>query len=192
MCVIFPPPIRREHRPKGPGGEDWEGEREYKGCISNLCHHTEVWYYPEGRSICHYCTTIFQSCLNKLFKIFFPKVSLYDLILLGGRPLIPVITVLLSRLDVEGIKYVINFDYPNSSQDYIHRIGRTGRCDSTGTSYAFFTPSNFKHARELVSVLTEANQVGGIHFPPLPTSLRTFFFCTERQPKIGRDGFSRW
>jgi len=54
---------------------------------------------------------------------------------------------------------VINFDYPNSSEDYIHRIGRTGRSDSTGTSYAFFTPNNFKQAKDLVSVLREANQV---------------------------------
>lgn len=62
-------------------------------------------------------------------------------------------------IDVEGIKYVINFDYPNSSEDYIHRIGRTGRSDTTGTSYAFFTPSNFRQAKDLVSVLKEANQV---------------------------------
>lgn len=62
-------------------------------------------------------------------------------------------------VDVEGIKYVINYDYPNSSEDYIHRIGRTGRSDSTGTSYAFFTPSNFRQAKDLVSVLKEANQV---------------------------------
>ena len=62
-------------------------------------------------------------------------------------------------LDVEGIKYVVNFDYPNSSEDYIHRIGRTGRSDSTGTSYAFFTPNNSRQAKDLVSVLKEANQV---------------------------------
>lgn len=60
---------------------------------------------------------------------------------------------------MEGIKYVVNYDYPNSSEDYIHRIGRTARSDSTGTSYAFFTPSNFKQARDLVSVLNESNQV---------------------------------
>lgn len=61
--------------------------------------------------------------------------------------------------DVDGIKYVINFDYPNSSEDYIHRIGRTGRSKSKGTSYAFFTPSNSRQAKDLVSVLQEANQV---------------------------------
>lgn len=33
--------------------------------------------------------------------------------------------------DVDDIKYVINFDYPNNSEDYVHRIGRTGRRDRT-------------------------------------------------------------
>nr|CAH7743712.1 unnamed protein product [Callosobruchus chinensis] len=55
--------------------------------------------------------------------------------------------------------YVINYDYPNSSEDYIHRIGRTARSESTGTSYAFFTPSNSRQARDLIAVLSEANQV---------------------------------
>lgn len=59
---------------------------------------------------------------------------------------------------MEGIKFVINYDYPQSSEDYIHRIGRTGRSSQTGTSYAFFTDNNSKQARDLVSVLTEANQ----------------------------------
>ncbi|XP_012259035.1 ATP-dependent RNA helicase p62-like isoform X1 [Athalia rosae] len=62
-------------------------------------------------------------------------------------------------LDVDDVKYVINFDYPSSSEDYIHRIGRTGRSQSTGTSYAFFTPQNSRQAKDLVNVLQEANQV---------------------------------
>ena len=32
-------------------------------------------------------------------------------------------------LDVDDIKYVINYDYPNNSEDYVHRIGRTARCE---------------------------------------------------------------
>lgn len=64
----------------------------------------------------------------------------------------------IKNLDVEGIKFVINYDYPQSSEDYIHRIGRTGRSSQTGTSYAFFTDNNSKQARDLVSVLQEANQ----------------------------------
>ena len=57
------------------------------------------------------------------------------------------------------MKFVINFDYPSSSEDYIHRIGRTGRSQQSGTAYAFFTPHNIKHAGDLVSVLQETNQV---------------------------------
>lgn len=60
--------------------------------------------------------------------------------------------------DVEDVKFVINYDYPNSSEDYIHRIGRTARSQKTGTAYTFFTPSNMKQAGDLVSVLREANQ----------------------------------
>lgn len=59
---------------------------------------------------------------------------------------------------------MINFDYPQSSEDYIHRIGRTGRSDTTGTSYALFTDNNMKQAKDLVAVLREANQVIAFFF----------------------------
>lgn len=60
---------------------------------------------------------------------------------------------------MEDVKFVINYDYPNGTEDYVHRIGRTGRSHKTGTAYTFFTPNNAKQARELVEVLKEANQV---------------------------------
>lgn len=61
-------------------------------------------------------------------------------------------------LDVDDVKYVINLDYPSSSEDYIHRIGRTGRSGNAGTSYAFFTPQNARQAKDLINVLKEAKQ----------------------------------
>ncbi|XP_049777317.1 ATP-dependent RNA helicase p62-like isoform X1 [Schistocerca cancellata] len=77
----------------------------------------------------------------------------------NGRACILVATDVAARgLDVDGIKFVINYDFPNSSEDYIHRIGRTGRSQSTGTSYAFFTAKDSRQARDLISVLKEANQ----------------------------------
>ncbi|KAH1027968.1 hypothetical protein HUJ05_001382 [Dendroctonus ponderosae] len=76
----------------------------------------------------------------------------------NGKASILVATDVAAR-GLDGIKYVVNYDYPHSSEDYIHRIGRTGRCNSTGTSYAFFTPSNSKHAKDLISVLQEAKQI---------------------------------
>ena len=61
-------------------------------------------------------------------------------------------------LDIDGIKFVINYDFPQSSGDYVHRIGRTGRSETTGTSYAFFTENNSRQAKDLVAVLQEAKQ----------------------------------
>merc|ERR1712071_249610 len=46
----------------------------------------------------------------------------------------------------------INFAYPNNSEDYVHRIGRTGRASQTGTAYTFFTSNNSKQAHDLVEV----------------------------------------
>lgn len=60
--------------------------------------------------------------------------------------------------DVEDVKFVINYDYPNSSEDYIHRIGRTARSTNKGTAYTFFTPGNIRQARDLIRVLEEARQ----------------------------------
>ena len=61
-------------------------------------------------------------------------------------------------LDVSDIKFVINFDFPNNTEDYVHRIGRTARAKNTGTAYTYFTSQNAKQAKELVEVLKEAHQ----------------------------------
>ncbi|KAG5884650.1 hypothetical protein JTB14_005395 [Gonioctena quinquepunctata] len=99
-----------------------------------------------------------------------------------GKSSILVATDVAARgLDVEGIKYVVNYDYPHSSEDYIHRIGRTGRSDTIGTSYAFFTPSNYKQAKDLVSVLNETNQIVSPQLSEIANRLGGF----------GRGG-SRW
>jgi len=65
---------------------------------------------------------------------------------------------MLTYIDVKNIKFVINYDFPNNTEDYVHRIGRTGRAGSTGTAITFFTSDNAKQARELITVLNEAKQ----------------------------------
>lgn len=67
-------------------------------------------------------------------------------------------------IDVKDIKYVINYDFPGSIEDYVHRVGRTGRAGATGSSYTFFTQDKFRHANDLVRVLQEASQ-------PIPDEL---------------------
>jgi len=70
----------------------------------------------------------------------------------------PSLLIGLSPLDVSDIKYVVNFDFPNNTEDYVHRIGRTARAENTGTAYTYFTTQNAKQARELMNVLKEAKQ----------------------------------
>lgn len=76
----------------------------------------------------------------------------------GKTPILVATDVAARGLDVTGIEYVINYDYPNTSEDYVHRIGRTGRSNNAGTAITLFTPDNAPQAKELVSVLKEAGQ----------------------------------
>ncbi|KAL9563334.1 hypothetical protein ACKAV7_012414 [Fusarium commune] len=76
-----------------------------------------------------------------------------------GKSPIMVATDVASRgIDVRNITHVLNYDYPNNSEDYIHRIGRTGRAGANGTAITLFTTDNQKQARDLVNVLQEAKQ----------------------------------
>ncbi|KAK0529683.1 ATP-dependent RNA helicase dbp2 [Tilletia horrida] len=77
----------------------------------------------------------------------------------SGRSPIMVATAVASRgLDVKDIKYVINYDFPTNTEDYVHQIGRTGRAGTYGTAYTYFTTDNGKQARELIAILREAKQ----------------------------------
>jgi len=78
---------------------------------------------------------------------------------MGKAPILIATDVAARGLDIDDIKFVINFDYPSCSEDYVHRIGRTARASNTGTAYTFFTVGNVKQAKDLINVLQEANQV---------------------------------
>ena len=58
-----------------------------------------------------------------------------------GKVRILVATNIASRgLDIEGISHVINFDLPDQSETYVHRIGRTARVQATGIAWSLVTP----------------------------------------------------
>jgi ATP-dependent RNA helicase DDX46/PRP5 len=61
-------------------------------------------------------------------------------------------------LDVKNLVLVINYRCPNHMEDYIHRIGRTGRAGNKGTAITFITREEMKHAWELSKVLEQSNQ----------------------------------
>lgn len=54
---------------------------------------------------------------------------------------------------------MLNFDFPKNIEEYVHRVGRTGRAGKTGDSISYFTRSDWCHAKELIRILEEANQV---------------------------------
>uniref|UniRef100_A0A0C9RVY8 RNA helicase n=1 Tax=Wollemia nobilis TaxID=56998 RepID=A0A0C9RVY8_9CONI len=76
----------------------------------------------------------------------------------GKSPIMTATDVAARGLDVKDIKCVINYDFPGSLEDYVHRIGRTGRAGAKGTAYSFFTAANARFARELIKILQEAGQ----------------------------------
>lgn len=82
----------------------------------------------------------------------------------GKNPIMVATDVASRGLDVKDIRHVINYDFPNQIEDYVHRIGRTGRAGATGAAYTFFTEDKYRLARDLVRVMKEASQ-------PIPPQL---------------------
>ena len=52
-------------------------------------------------------------------------------------------------IDVAGVDAVVNFDVPMDPEDYVHRIGRTGRAGATGHAYTFVAPDEISPLREI-------------------------------------------
>merc|ERR1719282_1091535 len=61
-------------------------------------------------------------------------------------------------LDVQDVELVINYTFPLTIEDYVHRIGRTGRAGKSGLAVCFFQPSDKSHAGELQQVMKQAGQ----------------------------------
>jgi ATP-dependent RNA helicase DDX3X len=77
----------------------------------------------------------------------------------SGRCPILVATAVAARgLDIPNVTHVVNYDLPTDIDDYVHRIGRTGRAGNTGIATAFFNRGNRGVVRDLIELLKEANQ----------------------------------
>merc|ERR1712226_1775548 len=82
-------------------------------------------------------------------------------------PLLIATDVAARGLDIPDVEYVINYTFPLTIEDYVHRIGRTGRAGKTGISHTFFQPGDKSHAGELQQVMRQASQ-------PIPEKLLAF------------------
>jgi len=85
-----------------------------------------------------------------------------------GKARVLVATDIAARgIDVEGISHVVNYDVPMQAEDYVHRIGRTGRAQAVGCAYTLVTPTDETMARQIESVLrrkVERRRLDGIDY----------------------------
>jgi ATP-dependent RNA helicase DeaD len=80
-----------------------------------------------------------------------------------GMPLLVATDVAARGLDIEHVTHVINYDMPNNTEIYVHRIGRTGRVGRTGRAITFVTP---KQRDEIPRIEREARTAIGEWEPP--------------------------
>uniref|UniRef100_A0A1L8DJ02 RNA helicase n=1 Tax=Nyssomyia neivai TaxID=330878 RepID=A0A1L8DJ02_9DIPT len=102
----------------------------------------------------------------------------------SGRMGIMIATSVAARgLDIPNVQHVINFDLPKSIDEYVHRIGRTGRLGNRGKATSFFDPEKDSEiGAKLVTILGQANQ-------PIPDFLEQYGggMSGERGTFGGRD-----
>jgi len=76
----------------------------------------------------------------------------------GSLNLLVATDVAARGLDIPDVEFVINYSFPLTIEDYVHRIGRTGRAGKDGLAHSFFHRGDYKLAGCLVKVLKDAEQ----------------------------------
>ncbi|NXF19237.1 DDX3X helicase, partial [Rhodinocichla rosea] len=76
----------------------------------------------------------------------------------GKSPILVATAVAARGLDISNVKHVINFDLPSDIEEYVHRIGRTGRVGNLGLATSFFNERNINITKDLLDLLVEAKQ----------------------------------
>nr|BAW94264.1 ATP-dependent RNA helicase DDX3Y [Tokudaia muenninki] len=76
----------------------------------------------------------------------------------GRKPILVATAVAARGLDISNVKHVINFDLPSDIEEYVHRIGRTGRVGNLGLATSFFNERNLNITKDLLDLLVEAKQ----------------------------------
>ncbi|CAL1540418.1 unnamed protein product [Lymnaea stagnalis] len=102
----------------------------------------------------------------------------------GGTHILVATDVASRGLDVNDITLVVNYDYPNTADDYIHRIGRTARASKTGNALTLITEEDAGKVMDLIAVLKAADQ-------EVPQELSDIVNATSRNKPRGSSKYSR-
>lgn len=97
----------------------------------------------------------------------------------SGRYRVLVATDIAARgIDVVGIELVLNYDIPEHSEDYVHRIGRTARAGSAGHAISFAMPDQRREVRQIERLIRKNLPISKL--PELPPERTPVFVPTER------------
>ncbi|KAI8817396.1 ATP-dependent RNA helicase Prp11 [Fimicolochytrium jonesii] len=101
----------------------------------------------------------------------------------GNTNILIATSVAARGLDVKQLKVVINYECPNHMEDYVHRVGRTGRAGNKGTAYTFITPEQDRFAVDIMKALTMSEV-------PIPDDLQKLSDAFMEKVKAGAAQFS--
>jgi ATP-dependent RNA helicase RhlE len=111
-----------------------------------------------------------------------------------GRTRVLVATDIAARgIDVDAVSHVINYDVPNAPEDYVHRIGRTGRAGNTGRAITLVTPVeelSMRNIERLTGQKVERVMLpafGGV--PPAVATPNKTFASVRHGSSVGRRSF---
>ena len=112
----------------------------------------------------------------------------------SGKYEVMVATDIAARgIDVAGVSHVINYDIPQHPEDYVHRIGRTGRALQTGDAFTLITPEEMKKLTAIerfIGQKIERLKLDGFQVPPNGESPRPQ--APKVEPRMdGRNRFGR-
>ncbi|XP_074597432.1 ATP-dependent RNA helicase bel [Brevipalpus obovatus] len=150
----------------------WVGEQDKRSILLDLLTMEGLnSYSPESLTLCFVETKRGADALEDyLHKEGFPVASIHGdrsqreredalrSFKSGQTPVLVATAVAARGLDIPNVKHVINFDLPTDIEEYVHRIGRTGRVGNLGAATSFFNEKNRNMALELVELLSEAKQ----------------------------------
>jgi ATP-dependent RNA helicase RhlE len=85
-------------------------------------------------------------------------------------------------IDVAGVSHVINYDVPEKPEDYVHRIGRTGRAQAVGDAFTLVTPENANDIRDIQRFI--GAKIPELRLEDFP--YRAFVARTEEPQQRGR------
>lgn len=89
-------------------------------------------------------------------------------------------------IDIHSITHVINFDLPSNAEDYVHRIGRTGRADAKGKALSFASPKDYMMLKKIEDYTGQ--KITSLEIVGLEPTMRQQpnYFNKKEKPSYGR------